>query len=373
MFREPDWEALDQLQFLLMSRMTEPLNAGLAAISLVHLEEAADKPRAYWQERASGEVLGVLGLVNAWHALIRYKLGELLPSQHIRPFAVQDLLDWLTYQLELVSPLRVEDNLTLESSKEAIQEALLMLYSAAYTLGPSVHLVVQSTSTGVWFRVRYGHSKNVATCPNSLEDLLNQLSGNWRLENTSFEIRTAADFVALSGSQLHLQGSETFCEMAFFVYAIGQRPPEPLRARQVTQPPPIASSSTEELMLSLAANGADQVDTRVLPGIEVDHMIEATIQDVFGDETPPPEDEMTQVKTDEPSDGNYVATPEELENWPVIKLNAEETAQISNTRLENGKPRMVWARALRDDDQPTPPESEEASEKSPDSTNGADT
>ena len=257
MAQEPDWESLDQLQFLLMRRVTEPLNAALAAISLVHLESAADRPRAYWQERATGEVLGVLNLVNAWHALIRYKLGELLPEQHNRPFQVQDLLDWVSHQLELSNPLRAEDNLVLEASQEALQEALLLLYSAVYTLGPNVHLVVQSMENGVWFRVRYARTGQA--CSNSLPELLDSLSGNWRLEDTAFELRTAADFIALSGSQLHLQGTERFCEMAFFVYAVGKRPPEPRLTREVAEPPPITTAPEDKILGSVIRSSEEDV------------------------------------------------------------------------------------------------------------------
>lgn len=248
------------MQFLLMSRVTEPLNAALAAISLVHLENAADKPREYWQERSTGEVLGVLNLVNAWHALIRFKLGELLPEQHIRPFQVQDLLDWVSYQLELTNPLRAEKNLMVEASQESLQEALLMLYSAVYTLGPNVHLVVQNVDNGVWFRVRYARTGK--DCPNSLDELLATLDGNWRLEDTAFELRTAADFIALSGSKLHIQGTEQFCEMAFFVYAVGKRPPEPFKRTEISAPPPI---DTGDALISSVIRAPSDDATKPLP------------------------------------------------------------------------------------------------------------
>jgi hypothetical protein len=247
MAREPDWEALGQLQFLLMRRITEPLNASLAAIGLVHLESAASRPREYWQNRATSEVLGVLNLTNAWHALIRYKLGELLPRQHIRPFDTRTLLDWLTVQLELSRPLRIEDTLLLESSPEALQEALLLLYSAACTLGPNVHLVVRSLSNGIWFRIRYGHTAGKDS-PKNLDALLEQLRGNWRMEDTAFELRTAADFVALSGSKLHFQSTEYYCELIFFVYAAGKRPPEPLSGAEVNAPPPMADTTGADIL-----------------------------------------------------------------------------------------------------------------------------
>ncbi len=270
-----------------MRRLVEPLNASLSAVSLVHLDSAADKPRQYWQERASGEIMGVLNLVNGWHALLRYKLGELLPEQHIRPFHVQELLEWLSVQLDLASPLHVEDNPVIESNRESLQEAMLLLYSAAFTLGPNVHLVVQSTNNGVWLRVRYATSGNTP-CPNSLNALLDRLTGNWRLEDTAFELRTAADFVALSGSQLHFQGTEHFCEMAFFVYAAGKRPPEPARTPEVTVPPGLASSVEEELLNSVPTHRLDDLDdsTKPLQEIarqqELNQMIDSVVEDIFG-------------------------------------------------------------------------------------------
>ncbi|NPV66274.1 MAG: hypothetical protein HPY64_03925 [Anaerolineae bacterium] len=302
MSREPDWESLGQLQFLLMRRLIEPLNSGLAAISLVHLPTAAGKPRAYWQARATSEVLGVLNLLNAWQALIRYKLGELLPRQHIRPFPVQDLLDWLSGQLELVTPLHAEENLTLESNREALQEALLLLYSAAFTLGPNVHLVVQSLANGMWFRVRFGHTGD-RPGPRSLEEILARLQGNWRLEDTALELKLAADFVTLSGSRLHVQSTEQMTELAFFVYAQGQRPPDPARETQVSEPPPITIQDTEELLIaySRSAGGADE-HTQPLPESEIERLVDDTVLMVlgpdFGEKPAPPAPQTP--PTDEP-------------------------------------------------------------------------
>ncbi len=287
MSREPDWESLGQLQFLLMRRLIEPLNTGLAAISLVHLPTAAGKPRAYWQARASSEVLSVLNLLNAWQALIRYKLGELPPRQQIRPFPVQDLLDWVSGQLELVTPLRTEEDLILEANREALQEALLLLYSAAFTLGPNVHLVVQSLASGIWFRVRFGRTGD-RPVPRSLADLLAPLRGNWRLEDTALELQLAADFVTLSGSQLHIQGTEQLTEMAFFVYAQGKRPPELLTDRLASEPPPITIQDTEELLIafSRSASGAGE-STQPLPEAEVERLVDETILLAFGPESGP--------------------------------------------------------------------------------------
>ncbi|MBN2472630.1 MAG: hypothetical protein JXN59_18040 [Anaerolineae bacterium] len=281
MVKEPDWEALSQLQFLLMRRITEPLNASLSAVALVHLDSAANRPREYWQDRATREVLGVLNLVNAWHALIRFKQGELLPQQHIRPFNAQDLLDWLTTQLELSNPLRIKEDMMLESSKEALQEALLLLYSAAYTLGPNVHLLVKSLTNGVWFRVRYSHSGRGAA-PLDLNDLLDQLKGNWRLEDTAFELRLAHDFITLSGGKLHFQSTESFCELAFFVYALGKRPPEPLKDEDVDAPPPITETRAEEIMLAISSKDQSDLITHRFSEQELTRMVDRTVLEVFG-------------------------------------------------------------------------------------------
>ncbi len=288
MVKEPDWEALGQLQFLLMRRVTEPLNASLSAIALLHLDSAASRPREYWQDRASREVLGVLNLVNAWHALIRFKQGELLPQQHIRPFNAQDLLDWLTTQLELSNPLRIKEDMVLEASKEALQEALLLLYSAAYTLGPNVHLLVKSLTNGIWFRVRYSHTGGGAP-PLNLNDLLSGLKGNWRLEDTAFELRLASDFITLSGGRLHFQSTEHFCELAFFVYAVGKRPPDPLKAPEVDELPPIMETRAEEIMLALTGKEHDDLITHRFSEQELTRMVDRTLLQVFGKEAAPPD------------------------------------------------------------------------------------
>lgn len=287
---EPDWDSLGQLQFLLMRRMTEPLNASLSALGLIHLDSAADRPREYWQARATGEVLGVLNLVNAWHALIRFKLGELLPQQHIRPFSAQSMLDWLSIQLELSNPLRINTDVTLEASKEALQEALLLLYSAAYTLGPNVHLAVKSISNGMWFRIRYG--KIGEQIPQDLDHLLETLTGNWRLEDTAFELRLANDFVTLSGSKLHFQGTAQFCELAFFVYAVGKRPPDPLTSAEVNAPPGVNDPQDDDFLLAVPeADAPEDLNTQMFSQEEIAHLVDQTLDRVFGDApvtTPPP-------------------------------------------------------------------------------------
>lgn len=303
--REPDWEALNQLQFLLIRRMVEPLNAALSAMSLLDLDSADDKPREYWRQRATEQTLGVLNLVNAWHALIRYKLGELLPEQHFQPFYAQDLLDWLSHQLQLIPALKADDNLLLEANRETLQEALLLLYSAVHTLGPSVHLITSSTGNGLWFRVRYARHAKTAPCPTDLEALLQRLGSSWRSEDTAFELRTAADFIALNSSELRLQGTKATCELVFFIYAVGQRPKKRAQtANTVTALPPV--SSVEELAETFAAQNL----TPTKPGSSVT-------------DTPT----MPETLAEEPLEGAEAAKPPSTDTQPLPEFIAEQISE----------------------------------------------
>ena len=127
-----------------------------------------------------------------------------------------------------------------------------------------MRLIVQNTTDGMWFRVRYA-KVGPAPCTDDLDALIQRLSGNWRLEDTAFELRTAADFIALNGSQLHLQGNQQFCEMAFFVYTLGRRPANPLKTAQVTEPPALQTSESEEILYSTLVRPGTDSSTRQIP------------------------------------------------------------------------------------------------------------
>ena len=209
--------------------------------------------------------------------------------------------------MELSNPLRIKDNMMLESSKEALQEALLMLYSVAYTLGPNVHLVVKSLTNGVWFRIRYSHTGEAA--PYSLNDLLERLKGNWRLEDTAFELRLANDFITLSGSKIHFQSTEHFCELAFFVYAVGKRPPDPLKGTDVNEPPPITETRAEEILLTLPGDEHNDLITHRFSEQELNRLVEKTVRRVFGDEAGEPVAASTPPEDIDPDNDDTVTPP----------------------------------------------------------------
>lgn len=216
--REPDWEALSDLQFLLYNRVADSLNAALSSIALSDIPEAQDKPPGFWKDRASVKVANVLNLFTAWSYLARFKLGETVPDRAIRPFRVNTLLEWIGQQLQLVPPPALDNNVLLYANQECIQEALLLLYSAAFTQGTGVRLEMEPGPLGLWFRVQFAR---LAPLPTTLDALLRTFSAHWRAQDTVFELTTARDFIRLNGADLLLNSTEKLGEFAFFVRAAG--------------------------------------------------------------------------------------------------------------------------------------------------------
>lgn len=208
-----DWESLAELQFLLYSRIADSLNAALSGIALSDMPEAQDKPPGYWQERATAKVSNVLNLFTAWSNLIRFKLDGTIPERALRPFPANALLAWLGSQLQLSPVPRLADDPTLVANQETLQEALLLLYSAAFTQGSGVRLEVGPASEGLWFRVRFARNTPI---PPTFDALLASFGDHWRDQDTLFELATARDFVALNGLELVLNTSGEQCEFAFF-------------------------------------------------------------------------------------------------------------------------------------------------------------
>ena len=102
--REPDWEALADVQFILYNRVANQLNEALSGIALSEMPEASDKPPGYWKERAATKVQNVLNLFTAWTWLVRFKMGEPIPERAIRPFPTNALLAWVGAQLQFSPP-----------------------------------------------------------------------------------------------------------------------------------------------------------------------------------------------------------------------------------------------------------------------------
>ncbi len=217
--REPDWAALSDLQFLLYNRIADSLNAALSAIALSDMPEAQDKPPGFWKGRATTKVSGVLNLYMAWSYLIRYKMGETIPERAVRPFRVNALLGWLASQLQLSPVPIIESNPLLQANQETIQEALLLLYSAAFTQGANVRLDVEPLQAGVWFRVKFSRRGDL---PENLDALLATFKDHWRSQDTAFELLTARDFVRLNGYELVLNSVKNQGELVFFVREAGK-------------------------------------------------------------------------------------------------------------------------------------------------------
>jgi hypothetical protein len=214
--REPDWEALGDIQFVLYNRVANQLNEAVSGITLSDMPEASDQPPGYWKERATARVLNVLNMFTAWTWLIGFKMGEPIPERAIRPFRTNDLLGWIGNQLQFSPPMTTELNPLLRANQETLQEALLLLYSVAYTQGSGVRLVCEAATLGTWFRMRFDRYKPL---PESIDALIASFGDHWREQDSLFELTMARDFVRLNKCELLLVTTPQHGEFAFFVPA----------------------------------------------------------------------------------------------------------------------------------------------------------
>jgi hypothetical protein len=214
--REPDWAALADVQFMLYNRLTNQLNEALSGIALIDMPEAQDKPPGYWKERATTKIVNVLNLFTAWTWLARFKMGEPIPERAVRPFRTNDLLKWVSAQLQLYPVPVTTSNPLLRGNQETLQEALLLLHSVAYTQGSSVRLAFEATKLGTWLRIRFDRARPL---PTSLDDLIASFGDHWRAKDTEFELKMARDFIQLNGCELTLIATASYGEFSFFVRA----------------------------------------------------------------------------------------------------------------------------------------------------------
>ncbi len=216
---EPDWESLSEINFILYRRMSEHLNAALAAISLLGAPEAPENPE-FWRERALSEVMNSLGLHNAWASLVRFRLGEQFQAQNLMQFTASEMLDWLSAELQLSSVEPLEADILLFGNRESLQEALLLLHSCASMFGPGVTLQAQIEGRGMWFRVRYQSMKLPPPSLDALIASLERLPETWRNRNCVFELKRARDFLRMNNCDLLYTVEGHLCELAFFVPAV---------------------------------------------------------------------------------------------------------------------------------------------------------
>ncbi|MBI5931452.1 MAG: hypothetical protein HY862_19240 [Chloroflexi bacterium] len=212
MYREPDWEALNDLNFLLHNRLVSPLNGALSA-----LEKSAPTTNPdWWHTRATSQVSTALNLVNAWSWLVQYKALGQIPERSIQPFPIQSLADWLTMQLQLVPPLIIAKNFLLRANQAALQEAIFLLYDVASSQGTSTKLILDTGSNGVMFRIRFTRLRESKPF-NSLEEMETSLGQHWRGNIITFELKTAREFLRMNSSDLQLRDGGSKVEFVFVI------------------------------------------------------------------------------------------------------------------------------------------------------------
>lgn len=216
MYREPDWETLNDLNFLLHNRLVRPLNGALTSLEKV---TTADSSLEWWRNRATSQVSTAINLINAWSWLVQYKASGEIPERSIQSFPIQNLADWLTMQLQLIPPLIIQKNFLIRANQPTLQEAILLLHSAAASQGTETKLILDTGLEGVTFRVcfkRLRQDKPLTT----LEEMLNSLGKHWRGDVITFELKIAREFLLMNSSLLHLQDDG---EQVAFVFIVPRR------------------------------------------------------------------------------------------------------------------------------------------------------
>ncbi|MAS32669.1 MAG: hypothetical protein CL610_01605 [Anaerolineaceae bacterium] len=216
MTREPDWETLSEINFLISRRMLEQLTTAANALK----QDESESPN---QIRASSAVGSALDLYGAWVDLIRHNTGESRLHTHQSKFSGRDMLEWVAATLQLGDLPEPDDDI-LRGNRAIFQEALLLLQSCAHTLGPGVRVRVEKHRHGLWFRVRYARTGEP---PATLDELLASLNANWRLQSAAFELRCARDFLSMCTTDLFYTLHESECELAFFAWYAQQPTNQP--------------------------------------------------------------------------------------------------------------------------------------------------
>ncbi len=198
-------------------------------------------PPEWWYARSRDKIEAVLNLSMAWSWLIQYKVGIELTQQVIRPFDLQDMLDWLTTNLQLRPALYYDQKRTLLGNQHSIQEAIIMLHSVGGTLGRVTLRIVPETTT-VTVAIIVTRVRNQPPIHDANE-LLSRFGTHWRERSIAFELRTAIDFLEMNKLMLRTQddGHVLRLQFAIPVQQAQQRPKPitPLTHNEpvTTQPP----------------------------------------------------------------------------------------------------------------------------------------
>jgi hypothetical protein len=211
---KPDWRRLADVNFLIYRRMIDHLNAAFGAINLIgsNTEQTTD----YWKQRALKQLMRATQLYGAWNHLLQVKGVEQVAPPGQRVFRALDLMEWLASEMAQQYTPHPDHERLLKGNRETLQEALLLLQSAAYSLGPGVRLLTQNNSDGMWFRIRYTLMK---AAPPTLDGLLESLTDDWRSELTAFELYCAGEFLALNDATLHYSAEDEHATLGFFIAA----------------------------------------------------------------------------------------------------------------------------------------------------------
>ena len=212
----PDWDSLADANFLMRRRLIEHLSAAIGAVNLIDTPEAGGKPAEFWKTRAIRHIVRAQNMYEAWNLLVSYKAGQHVPRA--RPFRAGDLLEWLAGEIYQTYTPHAEHDRLLMGNRETLQEALLLIHSAAYSLGPAVRLHTQLKEGSFWFRVRYQDAKQKAK---TLDDLFEQMTTDWRTESAAYELQRARDFLEMNDCELAYVSGMGYSELAFSVAAVG--------------------------------------------------------------------------------------------------------------------------------------------------------
>lgn len=238
---QPSWDSLADINFLVRRRLVEHLNAAIGAVNIIDTPEAGGQPVEFWKKRAIRHIMRAQHLYEAWNMLARYKSGQSLAQA--RQFRAGDLLEWLASETSQTYLPHPDHGRILAGNRETMQEALLLMYSAAHTIGPGVRLLAESKDDGFWFRVRYQDHKSQ---PKTLDGLFDQLSDDWRTGNAAYELGRAQDFLELNDCVLTYARRDGFCELGFFVAVAGTGNAQAASATMRDTEETIAARPTED-------------------------------------------------------------------------------------------------------------------------------
>lgn len=254
------WDRLAIVNMAMHRRIVEYLNSAIGAVNLAAQSNAS--AQMVWRQHSIRQIMRAHNTFTAWSSLFRYKAGEtpIIPSDE-RVFRYGDYLDWLSAELLQKREPHPYDELNLLGGRETLQEALILLYSCAFGLGPGIRLVNEASDKGVRLGVRYRKHGN-GRVPPTLDALLSRPTDNWRLEHLTFELECARDFLAMNGCELVYEVEKKYCTLTFFVPAVQVDWSRRVKMSRLAEPPSdVETLYTEEgLRRSLIVSEEDDDD-----------------------------------------------------------------------------------------------------------------